>query len=223
MIFIMTSSIGNKIVYLAGPDGSGKTTLLKEIESNYKRRGISTKHIWLRSPKLTSKPLMLYCRLAGLTKYKTINGIKYGKHEFYRSKFVSSLFPFLQLFDFKIKWKALKKQIKNNDVILFDRFSLDTLADLMVDTGRMDLYNSKVGAGFLNLIPKHAVIVLIIANEEAIRKRKEDTKYDDHLAHKIEVFKQLGNALNLPVIDNNGPFEKVKTEVFRILEQNERN
>ena len=100
----------NQVYYIAGSDGSGKTTLLKDLEIKLIDNSNRTIHIWIRSPKILSKPLMAYCRLVGLTKYETVDGIKYGKHELHRSSFVSWLFPILQLIDFKIKWYFKKKR-----------------------------------------------------------------------------------------------------------------
>lgn len=206
-----------KAIYLAGTDGSGKTSYIKEIEAYLLNEGLSVKHIWLRSPKIFSKPLMAYCRLVGLTKYKTIDGVKYGKHEFYKSKFVSYLFPILQLIDLKIKWIIQRKKIKKNELMLFDRFSLDTLADLMVDTNRLDLHKTYIGKAFLRTIPKNSQIIVLDVEEAVIRSRKKDTLYDEHLSSKIAVYKLLAQTLELPIIDNNKTFKEVKDKIFRTL------
>lgn len=207
-----------KVIYLTGTDGSGKTTYIKEIEVYLSNKGISVKHVWLRSPKIFSKPLMAYCRLVGLTKYNIIDGAKYGKHEFYKSKFVSYLFPVLQLFDFKIKWYFIKRHLKKKEVWLLDRFSIDTLADLMVDTNRLDLHHTYIGKAFLKTIPKNSQIIVLDVEEGVIRSRKKDTLYDEHLSLKIAVYKLLAQTLELPIIDNNKTFKEVKYEIFRTLE-----
>ncbi|MBA7544635.1 hypothetical protein ES705_36996 [subsurface metagenome] len=167
---------------------------------------------------------MAYCRLAGLTKYKTINGIRYGVHEFYRSKFVSWIFPILQLIDFKIKkWLVFRKISKKLGFTIFlDRFAIDTLADLMVDTGRYDLHLKRIGKNFLKLIPYNTGIIVLIVNEKEIRKRKLDTLHDSHLSQKIEVFNILSKDLNLKVIDNNRPFEIVHKDILKEFGLNER-
>ena len=212
----------NKVYYITGPDGSGKTTYIKEVEKIFIGRGLAVKHIWIRSPKILSKPLMAYCRILGLTKYKIIDGVKYGKHAFYKSKFVSWVFPILQLFDFKLKWYFLRRSIENSDVILFDRFSIDTLVDLMVDTNRMDLHNTRLGRSFVKLVPENTKIIVLDVEESVIRARKIDTLYDEQLTAKIKAYRILSRDLNLIVINNNRVFEIVKKDLFRIL-INERN
>jgi len=201
--------------YITGTDGSGKTTFLNDIES---KLSVATKHIWIRSPKITSKPLMVYCRLVGITTYKTIDGIKYGKHEFYKSNFVSWLFPILQLIDFKIKWYFQKRKIKPDEILLFDRFSLDTLADLMVDTKRLDLHKTSIGKAFINMIPQNTKVLIPMVDEDTIRNRKKDTLHDEHLADKINVYSILSKDLAIKIIDNNRDYKEVKKDVFNYLE-----
>lgn len=204
--------MNNPTIYIAGPDGIGKTTYLEHIESCIVNN--STKHIWIRSPKIISKPLMAFCRLVGLTKYKTIDGIKYGIHLFYKSSFVSWLFPILQLIDFKIKWKLEKRKIKSGEVVLFDRFNIDTLADLMVDTHKMDLHKSWIGKKFIKMLPQNANIVILQVDEDTIRNRKKDTLHDENLGLKIKVYDILSRDLNLKIIDNNRDFSIVKEEIL---------
>ena len=207
----------NQIYYIAGSDGSGKTTLLKDLEKKLMENSVSTIHIWLRSPKIFSKPLMAYCRMVGLTKYKTIDGIKYGKHEFYRSSFISWLFPILQLLDFKIKWLFERRKINSKDIVLFDRFNLDTLSDLMVDTKRMNLHKTWVGRQFINLSPNNCKSIILKVDAAIVRERKLDTLHDEHLEEKIKTFQILSKDLNIKLVENNLDYLIVKNEVINYM------
>jgi thymidylate kinase len=209
--------MNNRVFYLTGPDGSGKTVFLKKIEDYYVQKNIETRHIWLRSPKILSRPLMAYCRIVGLTNYKFVDGVRYGKHEFYRSKFVSWLFPILQLIDFKFKWFVIKNKLTRNEVLLFDRFALDTLADLMVDTHRFNLHKRKIGRMFLEDIPKNTTVIVLNVNEDEIRNRKLDTLYDSLLPDKIEVYKILARDLKMMVVDNNSSLEITWCKILKNL------
>lgn len=202
----------NRAIYIAGPDGVGKTMYINYIEGTIEEK--KAKHIWIRSPKILSKPLMLYCRLIGLTKYKVINNVKYGVHDFHKSTFVSFLFPFLQLIDFKIKWFLVKQRICVDDVILFDRYNLDTLADLMVDTHNMQLHKTCLGKQFIKMLPKNSNVLILKVNENVIRERKKDTLYDENLALKIKVYEILSEDLGIKTIDNNRNIDMVKKEII---------
>jgi len=201
--------------YITGVDGSGKTFYLKKVEDFLKDKNYKIKHIWLRSPKILSKPLMLFCRVIGLTKYNYIEGIKYGSHNFYHSKIISLIFPFLQFFDFKLRLCFLNLKLKDQEIVLYDRYSLDTLADLMVDTHRLNLHKTWVGKQFINLIPKNTKIIILFVKEDVIRRRKIDTKYDPNLGLKIEVYNVLAKDLNLVSIDNNRESEFVFHHILR--------
>lgn len=206
-----------KAIYITGPDGSGKTSYIKEIEHKLLKQKLKYKHIWLRSPKITSKPLMLFCRITGLTKYKVIDGVKYGKHEFYRSKFVSWLYPILQYIDFVIKWNLENRKLKRSEILLFDRHALDTLIDIMVDTNKMNLHKKRIGKAFINLVPENSSIVVMDVNDTLIRERKKDTLHDEHLSQKVKAYKLVSESLGLKVIDNNRPYEIVKRDIFAYL------
>lgn len=210
-----------KIIYIAGPDGSGKTSFLKAIEGEFNKNGLITHQVWLRSPKIFSKPLMLYCRIVGLTKYSIKEGIRYGSHEFYRSRSVSWLFPILQLIDFKLKWIITKLIINNNDILLLDRFALDTLSDLMVDTHRFDLHKNWVGKAFIKLLPANTNILVLSVLETTIRARKADTLFDPNITYRIKSFDVLSKDLKLNVINNNRPYNIVKKEIYNIIGLNE--
>jgi hypothetical protein len=161
---------------------------------------------------------MAYCHLTGLTKYKEINGFRYGTHSFEKSPVVRLLYPILQLIDFKIKWYFVSKfRIKNADYVLLDRFVLDTLVDIMVSTKRFDLYKTRIGSSFLNMLPKTAVTMLFIASPQTIRKRKLDTAYDGNLELKVKLFNNLGRILGIHIIDNDRPYLQVKIEVLQLI------
>jgi thymidylate kinase len=203
--------------YLTGPDGCGKTSFINEIERELSNSDICVATVWLRSPKILSKPLMALCRMIKLTTYETRNGIKYGDHQFHRSKIVSWLFPWLQLIDFKIKYFFIGKKMRHADIVLFDRFSIDTLADLMADTERFTLHKSFIGKSFINLIPSGTLTAFINVEEMIIRKRKSDTLYDPQLTKKLKIYNILANDLNLTVINNNGAFDEVKKEILTLF------
>ena len=205
--------MSRSLIYITGPDGSGKTSFIKELEEKLNAANKEVRHVWIRSPKLTSKPLMLLCRVFGLTEYKTRDGIEFGRHDFHKSKLVSSVFPYLQLIDFKLVWWYEKLKIPKKAVVIFDRFSLDTLCDLMVSTRNFRLHESWVGRRFIEMVPELKQVVLLSVSEGRIRERKADTRYDELLGHKIKAFAILGKDLDLKSVDNNGSFSETKSTI----------
>ena len=190
--------------YFTGSDGSGKSTYIGLLEKHFEKEKIKSQYIWIRSPKIFSKPLMLYCRIVGYTKYKYIDNVKYGVHEFYRSKFVSFTFPIIQLIDFYLKNLIIQRNLKRKkvDIIIYDRHALDTLVDLMVDTHRFDLHNNFIGKMFIQLLPKNVNIIVLKVRENIIRSRKIDTLHDVNLSNRIRAYDIISRELGIDVIDN---------------------
>lgn len=191
-------------IYLTGSDGSGKSSLLAALKKELEEKGVYVTSVWIRSPKVLSKPLMAYCRLMGYTKYFVVDGMKYGYHNFSNSSFVSWLYPYLQYLDLRMVM-FLRKRPKG--VVFYDRFVLDTLADLMVSTRRMDLHKKQIGMAFLRFVPSSTAIFVVDVDEEIIRIRKKDTLHDPNLALKIRVYRILANDLGLELLDNNNDFQ----------------
>lgn len=208
------------IYYISGADGSGKTTHIKYLREYFEGKGYKISCLWIRSPKIFSKPLMALCRIVGLTKYFYKDGLRYGRHEFYRSKAVSWLFPILQLIDFKIMWFIYQNKNKQEQILLLDRFSLDTLVDLIVDTHRFKLHKTWIGRKFINTIPSNTKIIILKVNESLIRNRKKDTRYDSQLSNKLKIYTTLANDLNIKIIDNNRNLEIVRREISNHFQLN---
>lgn len=205
--------------YIAGPDGSGKTTHINSIKRHLHSRGIRARQIWMRSPKILSKPLMAYCRLVGLTRYTDIDGIRVGRHEFYKSKIVSKVFPWLQYMDMKISviFKIKPHVLLKKDTFIMDRYVIDTLADLMVDTRRYDLPETMVGRKFMALLPPNSKTVILDVDESILRKRKKDVSVDPLIKEKIKAFGKIAKDMKIKIIDNNRPFGIVSEEICRIM------
>lgn len=189
--------------YLTGPDGSGKTSLLNYLKKEFEQSNHTVTTIWIRSPKIFSKPLMVYCRMMGYTKYFRVNDTLYGFHDFARSKFVSLVFPYLQYLDLRLVL-LFKKTPKG--IVFYDRYILDTLADLMVSTQRFDLHHKFIGKCILKLFPSSVFTLVVKVKEETIRARKRDTIYDPNLNLKLKVYEILAEDLNIETLDNNSDF-----------------
>lgn len=206
-----------KKIYICGCDGSGKTSLIDSLITELAKVGLTTKKIWIRSPKYFSKILMAYCRLLGYTKYFIKEGTRYGYQDFSKSKFISCLFPFFQYIDLKI---ALFFKDRNHlrDFVFYDRYILDTLADLIVSTNQFSLHKKWIGKRFLDLMPPDLKCFVVSVDEANVRNRKVDTRYDPKLASKIKTYKILAEDLNIEIIDNNNSFEETFKTLYKKLE-----
>ncbi len=208
------------ICYICGADGSGKTTQCERLIVDLKAKQMKVKHVWLRYPKLLSKPLMVYCRLAGLTRYWYVDGIRVGKHEFYRSWLVSRLYPWLQLIDLAIVAffsVRLAQLFDPSRVIVMDRFAIDTLVDVMTDTRRPDLLSTSVGRGYVKVLPPTTRVAVLYVPPGILRHRRKDVEHDATLEERQELFMQVARQLNLPVVDAGQTLDETYRQVSEKL------
>ena len=197
-------------IYLAGADGTGKTTRARAIADWLGQHGVRCRYVWFRWPHMLSLPLLGYCRLRGLTRYRVIDGIRYGSWEFHRSRLVSALFPWLWLLDTAVvalvrvyvqRWRGF--------TVICDRFAYDALVDLMLAVDDDRLFTRAVGRLFLRLVPKNGLVLVLDADEAALRERKADLTHDYRLTRQREFYLRLARHLGLRVINTVGPADPI--------------
>jgi len=174
-----------RFIYFTGVDGSGKSSIIEMLIPEYSKHGIDAKRVWLRFNYLLTRPVLLYCRLTGLTRRVYKDGKVYSIHDFYKSKVISTMVQYLHLIDTAIAyllkvWFPLKF---TQQVILCDKFVYDILVDFMVETRELSLLDKAITRLFLRLLPKDACVFAISVDKEEIIRRKpivliEDEEYD---------------------------------------------
>ena len=107
--------------------------------------------------------------------------------------------------------KFLKKKI------VYDRFLYDTLIDLMISTGNHNLYNSMVGDFFLKLIPNNGLTIMLISNEDELRKRRDDVEQDKCLKLKIKLYKKIAKEFNILTLNAALPKYEVYHNIIKTL------
>ena len=83
------------LIYVMGIDGSGKSTVSEYLADELREKGYDVDVVWLRFNHVITKPLLGFCRLIGLTRYETCDGIRVGYHDFYKSSVISFFFILL--------------------------------------------------------------------------------------------------------------------------------
>lgn len=164
-----------ELICIIGVDGVGKTTHVEKVFSELKKEGVSCKYAWFRFCHFLSLFLLAYCRVVGLTIYEIKNRQKIGRHEFYRSKIISFLYPWVLFIDIlPLYFMKIFVPLRFGYTIICDRFIYDTLADLMIDLNDFEIHKKIVGKLYLRLIPKNTKVVLLDLDESIIRERRKD-------------------------------------------------
>jgi len=170
-----------RFIYFTGVDGSGKSTIIEEIIKELTLKGVKAKSVWLRFNYFFTRPVLLLCRMTGLTRREKRGHKIISVHDFHKSRTIASMVQYLHFIDtviayvFKV-WVPLKF---SDDIIFCDKFVYDILADFMVETKDLDLLDKYISKLFIKLIPENSPVFFISADKDAIIKRKPEVLIDD--------------------------------------------
>lgn len=198
-------------ICITGIDGVGKTTHVNLILEYLREKGIKCQYKWLRFHHLFSLPLLAFCRIAGYTRLSTLgNSQKCSYHEFYKSRFVSAVYPWILFFD-TFLFTTVKVYIPMlfGTSIVCDRFVYDTLIDIAVATKNHNIYKRPIGKLFLKLIPKNARFVTLVLDKSTIFSRRPELMYDITFDERNTLYQKLISIFDIHVIKNNGTITNI--------------
>lgn len=195
-----------RFIYLFGVDGAGKTSLARLMKSELDKIGIKCTCIRLRINYFLTRPILLYCRLAGYTIRKNINGVLIVYHEFYRSTWIPDLVQYFHLLDTSLMFffKAYLPLKLGKRVILCDRFVYDVLIDFMIEARDHSLHEKRIGRLLLSLLPKNSMSIFIDSDVGTILQRKPEVAYDKYFETKYALYRKLDQVFRFDKIDNDG-------------------
>ncbi|MBN2372456.1 hypothetical protein JXL19_01530 [bacterium] len=211
-----------RFVYFAGVDGSGKSTYVDLLIKEFERRGLKAQRVWLRFNYLFTKPVLLYCRITGLTRRPVRGGKKISVHDFHKSAVVSVLVQYLHFIDTCINYLfKVYLQLKYGEkYIICDRFVYDIIADFIIESRDFDLPRKRIGRILLWLLPKDARVFYFKVDKDKILKRKPEVLIDDEdYDLKYCVYQELERHYRFDyLINNNGDmddvFQGIVMEIF---------
>lgn len=195
----------SRLIYFVGIDGSGKTTLAKKLCDELGSKGFRVSLVWLRMNYLFTKPLLLLCRILGLTKRPVVDGRKISVHEFYRSPMIASLVRGLHAFDTFLHYvvKIYLPLKFTNKVIVCDRFIYDVFIDFSVEGRKANIFDSLLFRVCNRLMLRDAATLLICTPREHILERRPDVlQYDPDYACREKLFQDLSQRKDVLLIHN---------------------
>jgi len=208
----------SKIIAISGIDGCGKTTVIEKLQEELSQKGLPLKYVWLRYNHYLTKPLLLLGRLLGLTWYEPEDP-RVGYHEFYRSKVISWLFIFFTYIDTLLASVVrvyIPVYIFGNTVIC-DRWVLDIIVDLGVDTRRPVSMSSLWVRCFLALVPKKAKCFVIERDSFLVENVRSEHRLDKNYPRRLELFEKVSLFPVAVPVDNNSSIDKTVQSILHLL------
>ncbi len=207
-----------EIIFITGTDGSGKSFFAKWLSDVLTEKGFRTTVIWSRFNNYISKPFLMFMRLTGHSYYKTVNGVKFGFHDFGSLGPLRYLFAVLQGIDVNIAtYLRIIRRKEQCDLLICERGPWDTLVDVMADTGMKGLSESRIGRMYTRSIENKSVTLFIRRSRENILGSRPELVNDHKLERKIHFYELLSEINNWRLIDNNGSVPETRRQILSAL------
>jgi len=206
----------SELIYLAGCDGTGKSTQINQLIKRLRSRRKRVIHVWLRFPFFISLPLLACARLRGWSWVEMHAGRRIGYWDFSDSTIMQTIFPWALFLDSLLAaiWNVYLPLLAGFTVVC-DRFVLDTLVDLETGLGQVHIPAKAPQTWFPRLIPSKAKVAILDLAVDQIRSRRADLLFDQNLAARLELYRDLSVTFGYPLISSLPSIDDVHTEVYR--------
>jgi len=193
-------------VIISGIDGSGKTTIIEGVRKELHSRGKSTCYVWLRYNHVLVKPIHAIGRLVGLSRRRSNEeGKIVWHHEFYRCRPFCGLYILLTYVDSLLGrlriWNIARRA--KPDVFICDRWVLDILIDLVIDTRRPALLRGGWPKMFTSILPENTRQYLIKRDAKDILDARPEYCQDREFRFRQIIYDRLEKQEGVTVINNN--------------------
>ena len=202
-------------VILCGLDGSGKSTQARKLQEYFKKNNILYSYVWLRSPNRLSLPFLALLRLLGISRSKkTISGTKIGVTNLHNHKNLQLIWKKILLLDIKfVSWYKINLLIKKDKILIIDRFIIDTLVDLAIDTCDKSVIQELI-PNFLNLIPKNSKIIFLDIDPNTSYERNHEEELDI-LQQRRLLYLEISKHCEMITIDAKKSIEEIHQQILQ--------
>jgi thymidylate kinase len=211
-----------KLLCITGIDGVGKTTHVNLLLQYYNNNSIKCEYRWLRFHHFFSLPLLAVSRLLGYTRLSKLgNKQKCSYHEFYKSKTISFLYPWILFLD-TIIFTMLLVYIP---IVLFrinivcDRFIYDTLIDLSIALKDDELYRKPIAKLFIMLMPKKSKIIMLNLDKSMIFSRRPELSEDQTFNERYDLYRKFAREFKIVIVENDQEISHISSLIINEMEK----
>ena len=158
--------------------------------------------------------LSLFFKIIGISKVlETESGKRKGTTDLSNHKTLQKLWKYVLLKDLKFvsNYKVFS-QLKTNQVLIVDRFVIDTLVDLVIDTKDESVIES-IGPSFIKLLPQNSKIFFLDIDPQVSfeRNHEEDIKI---LEFRRKLYLKIAKLCNMTIIDSSKSVDEIHNEIL---------
>lgn len=184
-----------KNIMLSGPDGTGKSTIISATQKKLEEIQIHTDIVWLRFHHYFAKLVNIIGRITGKSYREKYTWGEVGYHDYKGAIgvfYIIATYLDHQIFKFFIK----NNKIKQNRFYLIDRYILDIVADLIVDT-----QNEKIVFFMFDKLVRNELsnskAFILECDYDIVISRREDIKDDKSYQKKIDAYNLISQRYNV--------------------------
>lgn len=186
---------------ISGSDGTGKSTITDNLKIQLENENKKVETIWLRFNHKLAKVVNILGRIAGKSYYETYSWGKVGYHDY--NGLIGSLYIYAVLFDHLLFRILNRKKIfekRNCDALIIDRYIIDIMADLIVDTNKNEL----VYRLFFKYVKSEVLgskVFILDCDYNIVISRREDIKDDKNWLKKQAAYRYLSKKLDIAILN----------------------
>lgn len=190
-----------KNIMLSGPDGTGKSTILMELQKHYQNQGLHVKPVWLRFHHYFAKIVNILGRVTGKSYYTKYSWGKIGYHDYKGTLGIIYIYAvYLDHLIFRIFLKSRILRKEENTIIFIDRYILDIVADLIVDTGKNKIIINLFHPYIVSEL-RDAKTFILTCPKEIVTLRRGDIIDDKNYYRKIEAYDFLSRQYDISLLN----------------------
>jgi thymidylate kinase len=207
------------VISISGVDGSGKSTVARLLMRLLRYcDNARSEVVWFRWRALTLYALYLYSRLRGLYVRVYVPWLKrwVGIHVFHIDPVAKRLYPYLLFIDLTVFYllHRLLWWVKGVKTVIFDRFYLDALIDVVYTCRHVDKVFLRL---FLNMQMRASKVAILDVDVDTAVARKRDIISRSEIEFKRKAYMILAKHLNIPIINAQRDLSYVLNNVCEAL------